>query len=441
MDSVRITNLRCFRETGNVPIRPLTLLVGENSTGKSTFLAALRAAWDLANGGGVDFNEEPFGLGSFDDLVHRARNQAHDEFLISSVDSLRLRDRASEDRPHSRRVVPILRSSTFRRDGALPVVARQLVEADEFRLTAEASRTGDLVFKALDSGTALQFNRKVRLGATATVADPALWLRHLLPDLPGHEDENSPRLPAATRRRLMDLIIALRRPPGSRPVAIAPVRTRPRRTYDQIGFTQLPEGAHIPLALARARAAGGEDWEHIKTLLARFGSNSGLFRSLSVRNLGRRVGNPFQIQVRIAGTAINLVDVGYGVSQALPILIDPLLATGTPTTFLLQQPEVHLHPKAQAEAGSFFAQQTEAPGIRGHRFIIETHSDYLVDRIRMEVRKEMLPPESVVILFFEREGTAVKIHAIDLDREGNLTNAPPSYREFFLAEQRELLGI
>src|SRR5881396_1662040 len=75
----------------------------------------------------------------------------------------------------------------------------------------------------------------------------------------------------------------------------------------------------------------------------------------------------------------NLVDVGYGVSQALPILVDTLQRPAADEVFLLQQPEVHLHPRAQAELGSFFVSQAG----KKRRFVIETHSDYLVDRVRM----------------------------------------------------------
>ena len=70
--------------------------------------------------------------------------------------------------------------------------------------------------------------------------------------------------------------------------------------------------------------------------------------------------------------------------------------------FLLQQPEVHLHPTAQAALGSLFC---EIAG-RDRQIIVETHSDYIIDRVRMDVRdkKTNLKPEDVSILFFETDG-------------------------------------
>ena len=72
MDSITLENFRCFRERQTARLAPLTLLVGENSTGKTSFLALIRAIWNLAYSYRMpDFKEEPYDLGSFDEIVHR----------------------------------------------------------------------------------------------------------------------------------------------------------------------------------------------------------------------------------------------------------------------------------------------------------------------------------------------------------------------------------
>ena len=78
---------------------------------------------------------------------------------------------------------------------------------------------------------------------------------------------------------------------------------------------------------------------------------------------------------------------------------------------------------------------------RGNRFLIETHSDYIVDRVRIAVRQGALKPDDVAILYFEPKGNAVGIHSMSLDADGNLLGAPASYREFFLRETDRLLGF
>jgi predicted ATPase len=131
----------------------------------------------------------------------------------------------------------------------------------------------------------------------------------------------------------------------------------------------------------------------------------------------------------------NLADVGYGVSQALPVVVQSVIGPSN-GILLLQQPEVHLHPKAQAALGTFFAQLVAS---QQKQFIIETHSDYLVDRVRQEVAQGTLDPSDVALLFFERGERGSKVVRIEIDRMGNLATAPKKYREFFLKEQMRLL--
>ena len=71
MDEVSLTNFRCFRETQTVRLAPLTLLVGVNSAGKTSFMAMLRALWDVAYTQRMpDFKEDPYDLGTFDEIAH-----------------------------------------------------------------------------------------------------------------------------------------------------------------------------------------------------------------------------------------------------------------------------------------------------------------------------------------------------------------------------------
>jgi hypothetical protein len=244
-------------------------------------------------------------------------------------------------------------------------------------------------------------------------------------------------LSSADREALQELVLALHNGLRQRPYAFAPIRTRPRRTYDPLKDIPEPEGSHVPMILAKAFTSDSREAARLREAIDTFGRASGLFTNIDIRRIGRKEGDPFQLQVKIAGSGINLVDVGYGVSQVLPIIVDAIREPQE-STFLLQQPEVHLHPRAQAELGSFLgilAKQQQK------HFIIETHSDYLVDRIRMDIRDvKHLKPDDVAILYFERKGGEAQIHTMGIDRFGNLSGVPPGYRQFFLEEERRLLG-
>jgi predicted ATPase len=161
-----------------------------------------------------------------------------------------------------------------------------------------------------------------------------------------------------------------------------------------------------------------------------------LFNSVEVKRLGENPGDPFQVMVMVAGKPTNMVDVGYGVSQALPVVIQSVLAAEE-RLILIQQPEVHLHPKAQASLGSFFVDMVVDAG---KHFVVETHSDYIVDRIRQEVAAGKIKPDAVQLLFFEKKGIKTTVYPLTLDEMGNIGDAPPSYRKFFLKEELNLFN-
>ena len=193
-----------------------------------------------------------------------------------------------------------------------------------------------------------------------------------------------------------------------RPYSSAPVRSKPRRTYDPARPTRDPEGDYIPMYLANAYFQDKRQWHALKDALEKFGKASGLFDEISVKPLGKKDSEPFQVQIRkfgkrAKGPQRNLIDVGYGVSQVLPVITELLRrderrdeeTKSLRPIFLLQQPEVHLHPSAQAALGSLFCQIAGSD----RQLVVETHSDHLLNRVRMDVRDSTtnLRPEDVSI--------------------------------------------
>ena len=79
----------------------------------------------------------------------------------------------------------------------------------------------------------------------------------------------------------------------------------------------------------------------------------------------------------------------------------------------------------------------------GRSFVIETHSDHLVDRFRICVMKELMAPDDLSIVYFEpnADGSSSTIHSISVDSQGNLQGEPVGYRSFFLQETKSLLGF
>lgn len=438
MERITLENFRCFREAQPARMAPLTLLVGENSTGKTSFLALIRALWDARGFRVPDFKEEPYDLGSFDEIAHHrgARGGRADTFS-AGFDLAREGEKGTVTRF----------KITFGRKGTTPIPVEWRIADEGDHAWVEYRLREDRSWEAL-------------FGASKSV-----W-RHE-PDYPLIDDDRmfsyysifggrdrrhlkvveGSRLPRDGDWERIRRVVRSVLPPtriDERLYASAPVRSKPHRTYDPSRPTWDPEGDYIPTYLASVYFEEKEKtWPPLKKMLEDFGQEAGLFDEISVRPLGKKQSEPFQLQIRKYGSKSkgprrNLIDVGYGVSQALPIVTE-LLRGDAPPMFLLQQPEVHLHPSAQAALGSLFCR------IAGpkRQLVVETHSDHLLDRVRMDIRdgKAALKPEDVSILYFERGDLDVCIHSLRLDKQGNVLDAPPSYRAFFMEETRRSLGL
>ena len=432
MDQITLANYRCFHDPQSARLAPLTLLVGENSTGKTSFLAMVRALADIASGSTVPyFKEEPYDLGSFEEIAHHRGARGGRAEQISA--GFRTRE--------GRRTVTV--DVTFeKRDTAPFPVVRKLSNG---RIGLEARQTGNTLRAVLSTprGT---WKENIELNFGSAVERHLVPLFYLTVETPHRSNATKgPQRISQQDRSAVSKLIHDADCFSERPYASAPVRSKPKRTYDPTRPARDPEGDYVPMYLASLYAQGKGDWNRLKEQLEAFGSSSGLFDEISVNPLGSGEGAPFQVQIRrydgrFKGPKRNLIDVGYGVSQALP-LITELLRGDAPSMFLLQQPEVHLHPSAQAALGTLFC-LVAGPD---RRLIVETHSDYIIDRVRMEVRDGRdsvgIRPKDVSILFFERGDLDVKIHSIRIDSQGNVRDAPESYGRFFMEETRRSIGI
>ncbi len=436
MDRITLRNIRCFSDEQIVPIRPITILVGENSSGKSTFLAAIRLAWDICKGKNlIDFNEDPFNLGSFEQIAtyREGRTGRAKEFYIGAEF-----DPDAKSRTNLEGIEKVCFQSCFIQKGGKPTISKWSIQANDYQIKVNFGDTNkDMAILVITPSGTLEISELPFFPFEFVIGFLSFLPVILSNTNLGKQETISTKKPNKNDLTIItNLCNFIDQSLGSKPYPIAPIRTRPQVTYDAFRDIPNPEGSHIPILLARMSITDSIAWTELRKSLDAFGVASGLFDDVEIRRMGRKEGDPFQIRLKISGPPFNLVYVGYGVSQVLPIIVETLQQP-VGTTFLLQQPEVHLHPKAQAELGSFLA---SAAKVGNKKFIIETHSDYLIDRIRMDVRDhKYIGEEDVVILYFERSGGSVVIHPIFLDKNGNLINTPENYRQFFLEEERRMI--
>ena len=458
MDSITLKGFRCFRGEQTARLAPLTLLVGENSTGKTSFMAMVRALWDMAYGSRVpDFKEDPYDLGSFDEIAHHrgAKGGKVVEFE-AGFESTSLRRKTGRGKAVAKGSYRF--GVIFGRKGTVPVPVIRRLERNKYWVEERFLESqGRQVRFGTPKGSWQRQERSNLKNTPLNLSEPVIWPLHRSFAVYGRSPETAfsalGKSPPMTEKELDKLHrlafeFHIGRPryvygEKNRPFASAPVRSRPSRTYDPARPAPDPEGAYVPTYLASVYFRDKSAWADLKGKLEAFGRASGLFDEILVKPLGRREAEPFQVQVRkfdgrFKGPRRNLIDVGYGVSQALPIITE-LLRQEAPSTFLLQQPEVHLHPSAQAALGSLFCHIASSR----RRLVVETHSDHLLVRVRMDVRDgaTRLKPDDVSILFFERRGLDVHIHSLRLDEHGNVLGQPEGYRRFFMEETQRSLGL
>ena len=437
-----IEDVRCFAGLHEFPIRPLTFLVGENSTGKSTVLGCMQALADYVTSGfrypplGINFNREPWQMGSFRDIVRKSR-PLKQHFRIGLGFDLPAGGRFDytvEVRKKPDSPDPFVAAADFSfPDGRIRIV--RSVAPDE-RSDSDPSRRISVAESA-----PRHFRVDIPEGRY-----PPLTPWHLSFSL--RRRKSGTRAEERFRQYLKQKEFPRpfgRAAPGSW-ISMAPIRAKPKRTCDALAQDADAEGSDMPMALARLSGSNRGRWKKLKERLELFGSDSGLFANIAVRRMSRRAGDPFQLQIKTHGPKSNLVDTGYGVSQALPLLVRILMNGKQGRTFLLQQPEVHLHPRAQAALTSFLIRLTRRSSgphsLQSNGFIVETHSDYMVDRARIEIQRERLAPDDVALIFLEpKPRSGVAATAISFDSMGNMTDVPQTFRSWFVAENFDLLGI
>jgi predicted ATPase len=127
-------------------------------------------------------------------------------------------------------------------------------------------------------------------------------------------------------------------------------------------------------------------------------------------------------------------NVGFGLSYVLPIIVNGLIAQEG-SLFIIENPEAHLHPSGQSNIGKFLA-KIAASGVQ---VIIETHSEHVINGIRLAALEGTIPHNKVQINFFDRdENESVRVKSIQLNEKADLTEWPNG---FFDQQERDLSDI
>ena len=240
----------------------------------------------------------------------------------------------------------------------------------------------------------------------------------------------------------------------SRSEAVGPFRTPPERRYAFGGFgvsrgASSSEQAIDLLITELLLRPHQQRTRRLHSALSFWVKHLGLADSLDVRDIAKRL-NLFEVDVKGAGSHSNLADVGFGISQVLPVLVQGLLMRPG-GIYLVQQPEIHLHPDAQAGLADFFIYLASYGVIA----IVETHSEYLLLRIRRRLaegappismglpteRPDVRPltPDDVSVLLTGSNAKDPKVNRLQIGPSFQFENLPSGFMSQALDDRVELL--
>lgn len=418
MKKIYIKNYKGFDEQV-ITLKDVNFFVGENSTGKTSILKLINIINSREFWFNEQFNNSEVELGYFDEIINR---NSKDKFFRIGIEV------PYNEKTSVRRV--LLEFREFKSIPKISQIKYQTEEADYLmKLTQKQIhyRTRDIVDSSFLSWSQdFNYSKNYKRIDIPYQKLPLFVLFSLLENEFDNKNKRT-NTPFAAEPLLYKRFLWL-----------APIRAKAKRIYESYEVKFSPEGEHIPSLLKELFLnSKKKESARILQILNQFGKESNLYDEICIKNYGAKTASPFEIAVKYDDTEIKLPNVGYGVSQSLPLIVEILSSKNY--CFSIQQPEVHLHPKAQAAFGSFLF---NAAAKDNNTFLIETHSDFTINRFRYSLSKKGKSKVDSQVIFFEREKHTNTISHLEINSVGSfIGEVPSSYRDFFIDEELKLLEL
>ena len=484
-----IKNFRAFKELINIPLSPLTCLIGRNSSGKSSIIQALLLLRQSIEQRALGSRMPQLNLsgtivdaGSYDDIIHGHDTSLPLEFEFSVLTkSDYFRSSIQEDSSLVHLDVPrqsrypylderlmqvrfYYRRYKYIRDRNVKI-SLVFLPAPPFgpTLTRVKIAIENLGHVRIVRSTGQQRIQHWRVYPSSVFPPP----KSVTPDFsegsffPMLYFRSDPRkMKSKEKRKLMEFVIVANH---SLYVVekflknikmVGPFRTPPARRYTFTGMSSVDIGISgersVDLLITEKLIQPKN--EFLRKGVSFWLKHLGLARDLSIKGIARK-SNIFELTFAGAGTAkfANFADVGFGISQVLPVLVQGFLVPRG-GTYIVQQPELHLHPDAQAALADYFLYLAK----QGINVIIETHSEYILLRVRRRLaeRKKLVkigipgeihvPIEELkrddisVIYSFEKRGFS-NLRVLQIGESFQLENLPRGFMSEAIDDRLEIM--
>ena len=423
---LKLENFKIWRRTGPIRLAAITLLLGTNSSGKSSLIQSLLLIRQTVKGDdpNLDLNlgnpdaDDSVTMGQFKDLLCR-HGAASESTLATQVgiefrwsehgeaESSTLFSARYNKGPAGSAELAYLRLG---KDGQGFSVQRRMAGIYRLSLATQAKHLGQSAsFRPERSFafSAATLNKLGERGELVKLIGPALL------------DELSRIIYLGPLRRLAqrDYVWSGRMP--------AHIGDDGAKAVDAL----IASGVARQLAKKRNRPPPPEARLFDQTIY--WLKEMNLADGLAIRALGGSA--RYELMIDKDGQASNLKDVGVGVSQVIPVIVAALFAEPGHIV-IVEEPESHLHPLAQRKLAELFAQVSKQ---RKVQFIVETHSEHLFRRLQTLIAREEVSIADAAMYFVERDGKNANLLPLAVDDFGRVKNWPKEFFGDTLGETRE----
>jgi len=432
---LHIKNFKAWSDTGSMRLAPLTVIFGTNSSGKSSLGHLLLALKQTVNNTDrkrslhLGDQSSLIDLGTFKDCLHNHDLDRMMTFAISwkLPEALRIRDSLDrrkiisgnelrlgvglkadrQGQPRTQGFVyqlrhdnaDVLKVKHSRGDGDHPVL-----DCDNLRLLRAQGRKWEL--EAPEKFYRFSDRTLARYQNADFLADFSL----------------------ETERFLQNVYF------------LGPLRSEPARVYQWAGDAPEDVGPRGEKTISALLAATKEErylnrgfkkrTYRFDEFIARWLKDLGVISSFEVKPLAEgRTEYEVLVRTQKSSAEVKLTDVGFGVSQVLPALVQAFYAPEN-STIWMEQPEIHLHPKVQANLADTFIsaiKSYEDSSPRNLQLIIESHSEHLLTRLQLRVAEGSLDPEDVAIYFVNEGRDGANLEPLRITLYGDIENWPENF--------------
>lgn len=418
LDEIRIRNFKCLRDTGVLKIRPLTILIGPNSSGKSSliqFLLMIRqtlASRDYESP--LIFNGPCIQLESYRNIIWRNDPEQNLAFEFS--------------------LTPIRQVSALKRHMKLTISFRKAKAGLSVRMNSltimDRESDKDLVSIKWKTQTP-SFSSSILDKDSSRLLIKNFLLLNFLPFFMRPSVEEL-RKSGKYENWVVDSLNATRYsnlPFSERHMYyLGPLREFPARYYPYSAATLIDTGfkGERSIEVLGSSKKLGDRVDHWMRKLQ-------LAKHTGIKYLRRKTLAELRLTDPKLGISVNICDTGFGISQILPIIVTGFYATSG-SMFLVEQPEIHLHPRLQADTGDLLIEISKAR----KTLIVETHSEHLLLRIQRRIAEGTLNHKDVAIYYFEPSVDGTQITRMKIEETGKIENWP---KGFFEEGFREAMAI